>query len=137
MDYLARHPIGLVVIAPADVEFDEHNMVEPDVFVVPMVAGRQPRAWEDVRALMLAVEVVSPSTIPTDRLRKRRLYKQYRVPEYWIVDVDARVVERWRAGEDVGAVLTEHVVWQPNADVAPLTVDLDEYFQDVTGEVDR
>jgi Uma2 family endonuclease len=137
MDYLARHATGHVIIAPADVEFDEHNMVEPDVFVVPLVGGRRPRAWDDVRALLLAVEVVSPSTIRTDRLRKRRLYQQHGVPEYWIVDIEAHVVERWRAGEDVGAVLTERLVWQPDASVAPLTIDLDEYFQDVTGEPDR
>lgn len=36
MDYLDRQPSGHLVIAPADVEFDEHNMVEPDLFVVPL-----------------------------------------------------------------------------------------------------
>jgi Uma2 family endonuclease len=136
MDYLAEHSIGHVVIAPADVEFDEHNMVEPDLFVVPLVAGKRPSAWEDVRALLLAVEVLSPSTVRTDRFRKRRLYLQKGVPEYWIVDVDARVVERWRAGEEVGAVLTDRLVWQPEPGIAPLTLDLDEYFGDVIGEAD-
>jgi Uma2 family endonuclease len=136
MDYLVQQPIGEAIISPADVEFDEHNMVEPDLFVVPLVAGKRPGAWEDVRALLLAVEVLSPSTVRTDRFRKRRLYLQKGVPEYWIVDVDARVVERWRAGEDVGAVLTDRLAWQPDPGIAALTIDLDEYFGDVIGEAD-
>lgn len=132
--YLAPSSLGNVVVAPADVEFDEHNMVEPDLFVVPLVGGNKPRRWEEVRTLLLAVEVVSPSTSRTDRLRKRRLYQQHRVPEYWIVDVDARAIERWRPGEDVGAVLTERLVWQPDAGFAALTLDLGEYFHTVIGE---
>jgi Uma2 family endonuclease len=132
--YLSEQRFGEVIFAPADVEFDEHNMVEPDVFVVPLVQGKKPRTWEDVRALLLAVEVLSPSTEHTDRLRKRRLYQRQGVPEYWIVDVDNRRVERWRAGEDVGTVLTERLVWQPDPAVPPLTIDLVEYFRDVTDE---
>jgi Uma2 family endonuclease len=132
--YLSEHRVGHVKFAPADVEFDEHNMVEPDVFVVPLVGGKRPRAWEDVRALLLVVEVLSPSTARTDRLAKRRLYQQHGVPEYWIVDVDARVVERWRANEDVGTVLTDRLPWQPDPAMPPLTIELAEYFRDVTGE---
>jgi Uma2 family endonuclease len=132
--YLAQSSLGNVVVAPADVEFDQHNMVQPDLFVVPLVGGNKPRRWDEARTLLLAVEVVSPSTSRTDRLRKRRLYQQHRVPEYWIVDVDARAIERWRPGEDVGAVLTERLVWQPDAGAAPLTLDLGEYFQEVIGE---
>jgi Uma2 family endonuclease len=136
LTYAREHHIGHVIIAPADVEFDEHNMVEPDLFVVPLVGGKKPRSWEEVRALLLAVEVLSPSTIRTDRLRKRRLYQERGVPEYWIVDVDARVIERWRPGEDVGAVLTDRLLWQPDVAVPPLTLDLGQYFRDVTGEDD-
>ena len=83
--YLAEHRVGELLFAPADVEFDEHNLVEPDLVVVPLVGGRKPRAWEEVRSLLLVVEVLSPSTARTDRLAKRRLYQRERVPEYWIV----------------------------------------------------
>jgi Uma2 family endonuclease len=134
MDYLDRQPIGELLVAPADIEFDEHNMVEPDLFVFPRIAGKKPRAWDDVQALLLAVEVLSSSTARTDRLRKRRLYQRERVPEYWIVDVDARVVERWRANEDIGTVLAETLVWQPDPANQPLTIDLAQYFRDVTDE---
>ncbi len=37
--YLVRHPVGEVIIAPADVEFSDDTVVEPDVVVVPLVRG--------------------------------------------------------------------------------------------------
>ena len=134
LPYLAEHPVGELLFAPADVEFDEHNMVEPDLFVVPLVEGKQSSAWEDVRALLLAVEVLSPSSMRRDRLSKRRLYQRQGVPEYWVVDVDLRVVERWSANEDVGMILTDRLVWHPDPGIEPLTIDLGAYFRDVTGE---
>jgi Uma2 family endonuclease len=59
LSYSREHHIGHVIIAPADVEFDEHNMVEPDLFVVPLVSGKKPRSWQEVRALLLVVEVLT------------------------------------------------------------------------------
>jgi Uma2 family endonuclease len=132
-DYLDRAPVGHLVIAPADVQFDEHNLVQPDLFVVPLLGGKPPRTFEDVRTLLLAVEVVSPSTIRTDRIDKRKLYARQGVSEYWIVDVDTRVVERWRANESIGTVLTETLVWQPESTEPALSVDLPHYFRDVVG----
>ncbi len=134
LPYLEDHDLGELLFAPADIEFVEHNMVEPDLFVLPHGEVKNPRAWEDVRQLLLVIEVLSPSTDRTDHVRKRRLYERHRVPEYWIVDVDRRVVERWRAGEDVGTVLTERLVWQPKENAPPLPIDLGDYFRDVTGE---
>ena len=34
------------------------------------------------------------------RVLKRRFYQRMGVTEYWIVDVDARMVERWRPGDE-------------------------------------
>jgi Uma2 family endonuclease len=131
--YLAAHAIGEAIFAPADVEFDQANMVEPDVFVVPLVEGRAPRTWEEAERLMLAVEVLSPSTKRADRQIKRRLYQRQGVPEYWLVDPDARVVERWRPADERPTVLTAHLAWQPDPSVPPLEIDLAEYFREALG----
>ena len=126
--YLREHFLGDVIISPADVLFGPRNMVEPDVFVVPLVEGAPPRAWEQVGRLLLAVEVLSPSTRHTDRGPKLDLYQRKGVPEYWIVDIDARLVERWRPRDDRPEVIANVLEWQPKADVAPLRIVLDEVF---------
>src|SRR6266511_3085512 len=35
------------------------------------------------------------------------------VEEYWIVDLDARVIERWRKGKEGASVEGESFEWQP------------------------
>ena len=48
----------------------------------------------------LAVEIVSPSSRRYDRVIKLRYYASIGVPEYWIVDPDARTIERLLLGEE-------------------------------------
>ena len=132
--YCREHRLGHVKIAPQDVEFDERNMVEPDLFVVPLVNGVKPLEWEEVRRLLLAVEVLSPGTARHDRFTKRRLYQAQGVPEYWIVDVNTRMVERWRPGDERPELLADSLEWQPDAVHPPLSIDLPAYFAEVLGD---
>ena len=72
--YLRANRVGHLKSGPAEIEFSEVTQVQPDIFVVPRGTGKVPRMWEDVKKLLLVVEVISPSTARTDRLRKRELY---------------------------------------------------------------
>ena len=132
--YLAERRDAEVLHSPADIEFDELTLVQPDVFVIPYEAGRRPEQWEDVQTLLLAVEVLSPSTARFDRGLKRRRYQRAGIPEYWVVDLDARVVERWRPGDERPEVLDATLAWQPMPTEPPLTIDLPAYFVEVLGE---
>ena len=132
--YVATHAIGVVVLSPADVLTAEHVMVQPDVFVARLVEGRKPASWKDVGTPLLAVEILSPSTARADRQVKRRLYQRERVPEYWIVDVDARLIERWQPEDERPEILLDRIAWQPDSLHPPLVIDLAEYFRDVIGE---
>ncbi len=121
-------------IAPAEVAFSPRRSVEPDLFVVPRMDGRRATHFEEVQRLVLAVEVISPSSARADRYRKRHLYQSEDVPEYWIVDPDARFVERWRPGDDAPEILVESLAWTPQEDVEPLVIDLAALFRRVHGE---
>jgi Uma2 family endonuclease len=132
--YVNAHGIGHTVVSPADVAFDDGNLVQPDVFVTPLVGGRRPREWSEVKTLLLAVEVLSPSTARADRRVKLRLYQRQHVPEYWIVDVDARLIERWRLDDQRPEIVAERLEWQPDPAHPPLVIELPTYFRDVTGE---
>ncbi len=129
--YCRSLDLGHAVFSPADIELDPATLVQPDVFVVPPHEGQQPRRWQDIRKLLLVVEVLSPSTARADRTVKRKRFQQAGVPEYWIVDVDARLVERWRPGDDRPEIVTEQLTWHPKRSEAPLLLDLPEFFNSV------
>lgn len=128
-EYLGGTGIGTVVLSPADVEFSNDRMVEPDLFAVPMSEGRAPRNWQEAGRLLLAVEVLSPSSARADRVVKRLLYQRERVPEYWIVDVDSRLIERWRPEDERPEILDSRLTWQPDPAVPPLELDVETYFK--------
>lgn len=132
--YVSANGVGHMIVSPADVTFDDGSLVQPDVFVAPLIAGRRPRDWSDVKTLLLAVEVLSPSTARADRRVKLRLYQRNRVPEYWIVDADARLVERWRPDDQRPEIVAERLEWQPGPAHPPLIIDLPAYFRDVIGD---
>jgi Uma2 family endonuclease len=78
--------------------------------------------------------VLSPSTAFKDRTLKRRRYQTAQVAEYWIVDLDARLVERWRPDDQRPEILTDRVEWQPVGSLPPLVMGLGDYFSEVWGE---
>ncbi len=132
--YVERNRLGEALPSPADIELDPASLVQPDVFVEGLVEGRLSATWNAGAPLLLAVEVLSPSTARADRTTKRRRYQRADVPEYWIVDLDARTIERWRPGDDRPEVLSETLVWQPAGASAALTVALPPFFARVHGE---
>ena len=126
--FVRAHQLGEVLLSPADIEFDDRTLLQPDLFVAPLVEGRPPRSWKEIRTLLLAAEVLSPSTARADRQVKRRRYQRHGVPEYWIVDLDARLVESWRPGDKRPEILTERLAWQPTPQLPPLELDLAGLF---------
>jgi Uma2 family endonuclease len=132
--YVKAHGIGEALVSPADVVvYGPRKYVQPDLFVLPLVGGGPARAWSDVGRLLLAVEVMSPSTRRADREDKRALYQEKAVPEYWIVDTDERVVERWRPADSTPERLVERLLWQPDESAPALAIDLPAYFDRVHG----
>ncbi|HSQ33253.1 MAG TPA: Uma2 family endonuclease [Gemmatimonadaceae bacterium] len=126
--YVSRHGLGELLLSPADIEFSPKRLVQPDLFLIPEESGGRGKTWRDVKSLLLAVEALSPTTARADRIRKRRIYQDEGVPEYWIVDLDARVIERWRPTDERPEILADVLAWRPRADIEPLTIDLEEYF---------
>jgi Uma2 family endonuclease len=129
--FTLRHGIGDTNHAPADIEFSPRRMVQPDVFVVPLIDGRKPRKWSEVKDLLIAIEVLSPSTAHNDRIVKREMFQDEGVPEYWIVDLDARLVERWRPDDERPEILEEAIEWRAGSHAPALFIDLREYFAEV------
>jgi Uma2 family endonuclease len=113
--------------SPADIVLGVRTLVQPDVFVVERQAGKPLRRWEDVGVPVLAVEILSPTTATRDRGAKRRIYQSAGVAEYWIVDLDARLIERWRPGDTRPEIQDGHIAWRVG-DLPELTIDLAALF---------
>jgi Uma2 family endonuclease len=128
--YVSAHRLGWTRRAPADIVFSTRRLVQPDLFVVPAREDGPPRSWVEVKTLLLAVEVLSPSTARADRHRKRVIYQSEGVPEYWIIDGDARLVERWRPLDERPEIVSGDLIWQPRADLPPFRLPLEEFFSD-------
>ena len=135
--WLAQEPIGKVTFSPADVEIEPATLVQPDLFIVPRApTGALPREWHEIRTLLLAVEVLSPSTARYDRVTKRRFFARAGVPEYWIVDADARLIERWTPVDDRPEILGEDttLAWSPPGARVPFTLALGPFFEAVMAD---
>jgi Uma2 family endonuclease len=131
LPYVSDHAIGELLWSPADIEFSPKRLVQPDLFVAELRDGGI--SWRDVIGLILAIEGLSRSTAYADRHRKRRIYMEEAVDEYWIVDVEARVIERWRKGDTRPEILDESLVWTPIPGIDPLIIYLHAYFTAVHG----
>lgn len=89
---MIRRQLGLVLPAPISVRLSPSDVVQPDIVFVrrerlhiigPTVVDGAPD---------LVVEILSKSTRRRDLTTKKALNGRYGVPEYWIIDPEARVV---------------------------------------------
>ena len=131
--HLYLNPIreGVVYAAPADVPLDGRQYLQPDLLVVKTPGGRHPESWAEAGTPLLVIEVGSPSTARYDRLLKRLRYLRSGVSEYWIVDLDAEIIERWTPGQERPAVLSDRLEWQPWTEHPALTLDLPALFAEI------
>jgi len=82
----ARPDTMSVLFAPVDWQPDLNTSLQPDLLVV----RKTDRGIKNITApLVLAVEVLSPSTRRKDLLLKRSKYQDCGVPSYWVIDPDA------------------------------------------------
>jgi len=131
-DYLRPAKLARAMFSPLDVRSGDRtrNRVQPDVFAVRLVNGKQPPYPYELSDLWLAIEVESPSNRKYDHEAKRELYLSRGVREYWIASAEHRVVTRWRGLDDPGSLLADRIEWHPSAMPAPLVIDLPKLFAD-------
>ena len=129
--WLQEAGIGEVLVSPADLSFGEDELLQPDLFAFRTDLGARPRSWSDIQSLVLAIEVLSPSTARYDRGLKRRRYQRGGVAEYWIVDLDARLIERWRPDDSRPEILTTTIAWTPVENGPTLEISLVDLFSAV------
>jgi Uma2 family endonuclease len=121
------HHLGFIIPGPIDVLFGEGDFIEPDIVFVR--ADREEILADHgiVGVPDLIVEFVAPDTAERDRGLKRERYAHFGVPEYWVVDGEARTVEIYRNDRPdpaVPEVVTGTWMWQPMPDGPVLELSL-------------
>lgn len=121
--------LGIVMEAPLDVFLDGQNILQPDV--VGLLRDRKDLLGSKnlEGPPSLAIEVLSPSSSRYDRRKKRDLYAQRGVPEYWIVDPEARTAKTYSDHRD-GRYQTEQTTSDiaVSATIPGLSVELTALF---------
>lgn len=86
-------PNGEIFFAPLELYLDDDNIPQPDIMWVAENSRCQvtPKRLEGPPELI--VEVLSPGTARTDRVKKFRLYERFAVREYWLIDPAEGVIE--------------------------------------------
>ena len=90
--HVKENDLGEVYSAPFDVYLSETIVLQPDLLFVSkerldIITEDNVQGAPDV-----VVEILSPSTASVDWNRKRELYAEYGVKEYWIVAPEVRLV---------------------------------------------
>lgn len=126
LPYVQRENLGTLLWSPADIELAPDELTQPDLFILPQQPP--PARWSEITQLSLAIEASSPSTARYDRTVKRPYYQRAGVPEYWIIDLDAQLVERWRPNDERPEILVRELEWHPGGASSPLVLPLGDLW---------
>ena len=92
--FVKKNNIGQIFYAPVDVFLTEYNVPQPDLVYV----SKENEAIIDLDEGILGVpdlvvEIISPSSVRSDRVTKKDLYESFGVKEYWIIDPNNTSIE--------------------------------------------
>ena len=128
--FVLGRELGRVYIAPFDIVFSNHDVVQPDVIFVSndrldIITSDNIQGAPD-----LVIEVLSPSTAHRDRTFKRALYARHGIREFWLVDTDAHTIEVLRLEEGsyqaVGTYNAGQTLTSPT--LTDFTLNIDDLF---------
>jgi Uma2 family endonuclease len=102
--YIALKQSSLVLLSTPSTTLSDDSIPEPDIAIATKADGKAVNG-ADVR---LAIEI-SDTTLVEDMGRKMRLYARHGITEYWVVDVEGRVIHQmWTPSGETYAEQREH-----------------------------
>ena len=131
--FKVNRPAGIVVSTDQSVMFDSHNERCPDVALIHQEgADFTPVLASDV---LLAVEIISPSSQVIDRVDKMKVYADGGISIYWIIDLLAERVTLtefllspdgdYRQQETTGDLVMMVRPWKVTVDLPSFTQERD------------
>ena len=106
-NFLEGHPCK-VFVAPVDVRLNSEDaddtVVQPDVLVVCDESKLEKYGKCIIGAPDFVIEVLSPSSEKRDLMTKKKLYQEYGVREYWIIDPEIKALMTYVHVDGMGYV---------------------------------
>jgi Uma2 family endonuclease len=108
-NFITEKDLGDCYTSPIDVFFDKYNNAQPDILFIKkdrlfIVTPDGIQGHPD-----LIVEVLSPSTFRNDRVGKMKLYCEFGVSEYWIVDPIYKTVDIYSLENNVYSITSSAI----------------------------
>jgi len=100
LSFVEKRKLGDVFSAPTDVILDERNVVQPDLIFIAKARHGILKSRGVFGAPDLAVEILSPTSLYRDAIKKLALYRRFGVREYWLVDPANKCIEIMVPGKD-------------------------------------
>ena len=75
-----------------DVRFSDRRSFTPDVLVITAAAADRADRLYEPHELILAVEIVSPTSVGMDRITKPAIYAGAGIPFYWRIETAGEIV---------------------------------------------
>ena len=97
--FVHEHRLGRLYASPVDVVFSPTSIVQPDLVFVSSERTSIITRPNIQGAPDLVIEILSKGTRRKDEVVKHRLYEQFGVREYWLVDPDLETVRVYRLTE--------------------------------------
>ncbi|MCW7470956.1 Uma2 family endonuclease [Leptospira kanakyensis] len=93
--HLQKENLGEIFTSPLDVVLESDvNVVQPDLIYIKKENMSIFHANGHIKSIPdLLVEIISPGSITRDTVEKFAIYEKYKVPEYWIVFPEQKVIE--------------------------------------------
>jgi Uma2 family endonuclease len=92
--FIEKHGLGKFIVAPMDLRLGDHDVYQPDLSFVRK--ENVPLLDKHARLTVipdLVIEILSPSTAYYDFTRKKTMYCEAGIQEYWIVDPEDETIE--------------------------------------------
>ena len=125
---------GELFFAPVDLYVSARRYFEPDLLFYTAQSLEEKPVFDDPAKFRVApdliVEVISPGTARNDRVRKLRIYAEFGVQHYWLLDPENRSLEVLELRDGIYAIthaLAEDESFQPTL-FPGLTLSLNEIF---------
>jgi len=127
---IAKRAGGMTLCAPMDVIFSDDTILQPDVLYVSKerrgIIGDRVNGAPDV-----VIEVLSEGAERRDRVAKLDAYARFGVPEFWIVDYQARVIDFLLLGQGGYAMKQSAAGRYQSPRLPEIQIDLEAFWREV------